>query len=217
MPIVHGKNHFIWLTLSMIGLMLTSAASGEIPNNVTLELVEFTSVIFLLISLLSLKSNRAWGKRLLVLVGIILTTVVARNATDGLYFEYAYLGLLLVFLISAAWLVAKQVLMRGTVDLNIVVGSVALYILIGYIFSILYTLLLEFSPHALKGVDAAAWYDNLSTTTYFSFVTLTTLGYGDISPASPLAEVLVVLEAITGMFYLAAIVASLIGSMRQKN
>jgi hypothetical protein len=41
-----------------------------------------------------------------------------------------------------------------------------------------------------------------------------TLGYGDISPARPLAEILVVLEAVTGMFYLAVIVASLIGAMR---
>jgi voltage-gated potassium channel Kch len=48
--------------------------------------------------------------------------------------------------------------------------------------------------------------------TYFSFVTLTTLGYGDISPVTPVAQVLVVLEAVTGMFYIAIIVASLIGA-----
>jgi len=106
------------------------------------------------------------------------------------------------------------VLLTGKVDLNIIVGSVALYIIIGYIFSIFYTLLLEFRPMAFKGIEVAAWYDNLPTTTYFSFVTLTTLGYGDISPAIPLAQVIVILEAVTGMFYLAAIVASLIGSMK---
>jgi voltage-gated potassium channel Kch len=66
-------------------------------------------------------------------------------------------------------------------------------------------------------VEAANWYDNLPTMTYFSFVTLTTLGYGDISPAKPMAEVLVVLEAITGMFYLAIIVASLVGARRDRD
>jgi len=215
MPFVHEKNHFIWLTVAMIGLMITGAISGEIADTLTLQLVEFASVALLLLSLLSLHTDRVWAKRFLVLIGIILATVVVRNATHSQYFEYFYLCLLLVFMISAAWFVAKKVLLTGTVDLNILVGSVALYMLIGYIFSILYTLLLEYAPHALKGIDVAAWYDNLSTTTYFSFVTLTTLGYGDISPATPMAEVLVILEAVTGMFYLAAIVASLIGAMKR--
>ena len=52
---------------------------------------------------------------------------------------------------------------------------------------------------------------------YFSFVTLTTLGYGDISPLTPVTQVLVILEAITGMFYLAVIVASLIGGSRRSS
>ena len=45
-----------------------------------------------------------------------------------------------------------------------------------------------------------------------SFVTLATLGYGDISPASPIAQVIVILEAVTGTFYMAIVVASLIGA-----
>jgi voltage-gated potassium channel len=217
MSLVHEKNHFIWLTISMVGLLITGAASRELPDNLTLGLIELTSVALLLLSLLSLKTDRYWGRPFLVLVVIMITTVVVRNATGILYFEYFYLGLLLIFMLSAAWLVGKQVLLTGKVDLNIIVGSVSLYILIGYIFSILYTLLLEYSPHALKGMEVAAWYDNLPTTTYFSFVTLTTLGYGDISPATPMAEVLVILEAVIGMFYLASIVASLIGAMKQSN
>jgi hypothetical protein len=214
MPIVHEKNHFIWLTISMVGLMITGAVTGEVPDNWTLELLEFVSVALLFVSLLSLRTHRKWAKGLLILVGLILTTVVARNTTQMYYFEFGYLTLLLTFMLIAAWLVGSQVLLTGKVDINIIMGSVALYIIIGYIFSIFYTLLLEFRPLAFSGIEVAAWYDNLSTTTYFSFVTLTTLGYGDISPATPLAEVIVILEAVTGMFYLAAIVASLIGSMK---
>jgi uncharacterized membrane protein len=47
---------------------------------------------------------------------------------------------------------------------------------------------------------------------YFSFVTMTTLGFGDISPNLPVARFLVYLEAIVGQFYLAILVASLVGS-----
>ncbi|MFC1689714.1 potassium channel family protein [Pseudomonadota bacterium] len=216
MRLVHERNHFIWLTVSMIGLMITGAATSEAPANWTLELLEYVSVALLLLSLLSLKTNRKWTKGFVILTGIILLTVIARNATGFNYFEYFYLSLLLLFMLAASWLVGSQVLLTGRVNLNIIVGSVALYILIGYIFAILYTLLLELSPTALKGFEVAAWYDNLPTATYFSFVTLTTLGYGDISPATPLAEVIVILEAVMGMFYLAVIVASLIGSIKNK-
>ena len=210
------KNHFIWLTLALIGLMITGAFSRDIPDNLTLELIEYTSVVLLLLSLLSLKTKGVWGKGFILILGFMVAVVVVRGATQIEYFEYFYLTLLLTFMVAAAWLVGKQVLLTGSVDANIIVGSVALYLLIGEIWGIFYTILLEFSPQALNGVVAGMWYDNLPTTTYFSFVTLTALGYGDISPATPIAQVLVTLEAVTGMFYLAVIVASLIGARRNK-
>jgi len=216
MPGLIKKNHFIWLTIALIGLMLASAFSRGLPENLTLQLIEYTSVILLMLSLLSLKTDHLWGKGFLIIVGIMLTVVVVRGATEIGYFEYFYLGLMLVFMLGAAWLVGSQVLLTGEVDLNIIVGSVALYLLIGMIWSILFTILLEFSPDALNGIDAGMWYDNYPLTTYFSFVTLTTLGYGDISPATPVAQVMVTLEAVMGMFYLAVIVASLIGGRRNR-
>ena len=217
MPGLIKKNHFIWLTIALIGLMLASAFSRGLPENLTLQLIEYTSVILLMLSLLSLKTDRLWGKGFLIIVGIMLTVVVVRGATEIGYFEYFYLGLMLVFMLGAAWLVGSQVLLTGEVDLNVIVGSVALYLLIGMIWSILFTILLEFSPDALNGIDAGMWYDNYPLTTYFSFVTLTTLGYGDISPATPVAQVMVILEAVIGMFYLAVIVASLIGGRRNRS
>jgi hypothetical protein len=216
MPVSIEKNHFIWLTLALIGLLITGAFSREISDNLTLRLIEYSSVILLLLSLLSLKTDRVWGKRFLLIVGALLAVVVFRSTTEIQYFEYFYLGFLLLFMLSAAVMVGSHVLLTGTVDVNIIVGSVALYLLLGLIWSIFYTILLEFSPDAMRGIDAGLWYDNLPATTYFSFVTLTTLGYGDISPATPIAEVIVILEAVTGMFYLAIIVASLIGALRDK-
>jgi voltage-gated potassium channel len=210
------RNHFIWLTLALIGLMLTGAFSREVADNLTLQLIEYTSVSLLLLSLLSLKTDHYWGKGFLIIVGIMLAVVVVRGATEIGYFEYFYLGLMLTFMLAAAWLVGSQVLLTGTVDLNIIVGSVALYLLIGLIWSIFYTILLEFAPDAINGIDAGMWYDNYPLMTYFSFVTLTTLGYGDMSPSTPVAQVMVILEAVTGMFYLAVIVASLIGGRRNR-
>jgi len=214
MPEKTGHRNFIWLTLALVGMLLAGALTREIPDLPSLQVIEYSSIILMLVSLRSLSKNRSWLTRLIVLIGVTLFVVVAKGATDYQYFELAYLSLLLIFFSAAAWLVGSEVLLTGSVDINKIVGSVALYLLLALIWSIFYTMLLEFSPEAMKGVEAGQWVDNMSTMTYFSFVTLTTLGYGDISPVSPVAQVLVILEAVTGMFYLAIIVASLIGGMR---
>lgn len=216
MKSVIRKNHFIWLTLAMVGMLVAGALSKQIQDNLTLQLLEFSSIGLLFLSLLSLNTKRRWGKFFLLIVVIMMVVVILRGFTQLYYFEYSYLVILLVFLIAAAWIVGENVLLTGEVDFNIIVGSVALYLLIGLIWSILYTMLLEFAPNSFAGIEAGPWYDNMATTTYFSFVTLTTLGYGDISPVKPIAEVLVILEAVVGMFYMAVIVASLIGAHRDK-
>ena len=85
-------------------------------------------------------------------------------------------------------------------EVNQLVGAVCIYLLIGAIWSLLYALLYtvdsgSFSERADLAVDGASrdW-------VYFSFVTLTTVGYGDITPVSPLARALTFLEAIVGQF-----------------
>ncbi len=65
-------------------------------------------------------------------------------------------------------------------------------------------------PTAFSGIETANWQQSFSRVAYYSFVTLTTLGYGDILPTNHLAEFFVYLEAIIGVFYMAIIVASLI-------
>jgi voltage-gated potassium channel Kch len=212
MPKRTGHRSFIWLTLALVGMLLAGAISREIPDRLSLQILEYSSIILMLVSLRSLNRDRGWVVRLITLIGLTLLVVVAKGAIDNQYFEFAYLTLLLIFFLSAAWLVGSEVLLTGSVDINKIVGSVALYLLLALIWSIFYTMLLEFSPEAMKGVEAGQWADNMFIMTYFSFVTLTTLGYGDISPVTPVAQVLVVLEAVTGMFYIAIIVASLIGA-----
>jgi len=212
MPKRTGHRSFIWLTLALVGMLLAGAITREFPDRLSLQVLEYSSIILMLVSLRSLSRDRAWLTGLITLIGMTLLVVVAKGAVGHQYFEFAYLSLLLIFFLSAAWLVGSEVLLTGSVEINKIVGSVALYLLLALIWSIFYTMLLEISPQAMKGVEAGFWADNMSTMTYFSFVTLTTLGYGDISPVSPVAQVLVILEAVTGMFYIAIIVASLIGA-----
>ena len=120
------------------------------------------------------------------------------NMTNLLFFSYViYELIVLIFL-------AKRV------DRNIIYGSMCIYLLLGLQGAFIYTLLELLSPgsfieEALSGVH------DLSTFVYFSFVTLSTLGYGDIVPATRGAQALASMEALIGQFYLTVLVARLVG------
>jgi voltage-gated potassium channel len=208
------KNHFIWLTLSLVVSMLASALKDEFPHVISLSVIEFANIFLLLVALLSLRKDGSWLKGLLIMIVSMFLLVIIKQQTNAPYLDTAYLLFLLVFYMSAIWLVGRQVLLTGTVNFNKMVGSIALYFLLGLFFSVIYTIMLQYSPDALTGITLQSARENLAETNYFSFVTLTTLGYGDISPVTPTARALVIIEAVTGMFYLAMIVASLVGSMR---
>jgi hypothetical protein len=117
---------------------------------------------------------------------------------------------MLVFYIGAFRLSVRQILFEGSVDTNKIIGSLSLFLLIGLIWTTIYMMVLLFEPDALNGVEALEWRTLFSRVAYYSFVTLTTLGYGDISPANHLMEFLAYMEAITGLFYMAIFVSSLI-------
>jgi voltage-gated potassium channel len=123
----------------------------------------------------------------------------------------------LVFYCGMAYAAARQVLFSGDIELNTIVGTVAVYLLLGLIWTVLYLMALEFWPTGIKGIEYQDWHDNFGITNYFSYVTLSTLGYGDISPAIPVTRTLAFLEAITGTFYMAVVVASMIGRVSKKS
>lgn len=95
-------------------------------------------------------------------------------------------------------------------------GAVCGYLLLGIIWSLLYSALEAVSPGAFR-MPAPADAEVLlprpdrGALGYFSFVTLATVGYGDITPVTPLARTLAWLEAISGQFYLAILLAGLVG------
>jgi voltage-gated potassium channel Kch len=141
----------------------------------------------------------------------MLVMIVAGSLIDRAGFDYLHLLILLSFLVWMTWLAVRQVLFTGSITSNDIVGAICIYMLLGMIWAILYLILAQIVPGAFNGVPHAPWLENFSTAIYFSFVTITTLGYGDVSPAIPLARFLVIMEAIIGVFYMAILVASLIG------
>ena len=111
---------------------------------------------------------------------------------------------LLLFLV----VVLGQTLRAGPVTIHRIQGAVAAYLLLGILWAYAYALIAHLRPEAFSGPVSPA--DGPRAFFYFSFVTLTTVGYGDVLPVHPAARSLAMLEAVTGPLYLAILVSRLV-------
>jgi Ion channel len=112
--------------------------------------------------------------------------------------------------VALLWVVARTVFGPGHVTYHRVIGAIVLYLTIGVLFVGFFAIVGTLVPNAFSNIkmdDDPALASNL---VYFSFVTLTSVGYGDILPVHPMARSLSNLEAIIGQLYPATLLARLV-------
>ena len=126
-----------------------------------------------------------------------------------------------LFLFGASVLIVKSLFSALTLTFDSILGAVCGYLFLGLGWAVVYAMIegfrpgsFEIGPKLVTGGEVARPLPQVLT--YFSFVTLTTVGYGDISPVSPATRTLAWMEAITGQFYLAVIVAGLVSLLAAK-
>ena len=108
--------------------------------------------------------------------------------------------------------IGRNVFVAKEASADKIIASICVYLLIGMFFAMLYDALGNIYPSAFNMSDRTAMLtENFSDYVYFSFVTLTTTGFGDMVPVAPFARALSVLETIMGPLYLAITVARLVG------
>ncbi len=121
--------------------------------------------------------------------------------------------LAMFFLLLLTSLILSQALREGETTSHRIMGAVAAYLLLGLIWSLAYYLITLRIPGAfgIQGPFASGDTEALqSHLFYFSFVTLTTIGYGEIVPVHPIARMLVILEGVTGQLFPAILIARLV-------
>ena len=119
---------------------------------------------------------------------------------------------ILAFLVYTVVLGLRFLFTRRWVTFDTLCAALCVYLLLGVIWGIGYTLLDAYADGpAFRGGAPDGLPLGEGSAFYFSFVTLTTLGYGDITPVTPGARALALLEAIVGQFYLTVLVAALVG------
>jgi len=146
----------------------------------------------------------------LVVAGIILSILSVALDNDALHIISQLT--LFVFLLLTTFNTLRKVAVGNDISLNRIVGAVCVYLLLGVMWSIAYSVLEYLQPGSFKGLTelaSPAWNPDWI---YFSFVTITTLGYGDITPLTQTARSLSFAEAIVGQFYIAVLVAGLVSA-----
>ncbi len=201
------RNNFLYLLLGLLVLLLLAPIASERFDNV----VNLAYIGTLLLGVWSLAKNRwayilGWALALLSLaVGGVQLSIESRLPfLIGKVIAFAFCLLSMIIVLG-------EVLFGKSVDANRVAGSVCVYLLLGLNWAFVYSFLYVVDPASFVGLAETPGDDFLSLL-YYSFVTLTTLGYGDISPGTPIARALAYLQAVSGVMYVAILVASLIGS-----
>ena len=119
-----------------------------------------------------------------------------------------YLMMLTYILLVFVFLV-KSIAQSKRVTPNVIFGAISGYMLLGIVGAFILLLVLFIDPNAYIYDQGNA--KGFHSLLYYSYVTITTIGYGDITPVSPLARTFSVLLGITGQLYLAILIATLVG------
>ncbi len=141
--------------------------------------------------------------------GVMLFRILKSTGISSSAEEVGF-GLYTLFLIQVLLNIGAHIERQKKVTLDLIFAAACAYLLLGLIWANAYYLLEKYSPGSFKGIETLQ--SDLWDFIYFSFVTLTTTGYGDISAATKPARSMSILEAVIGQLYLAMLVGRLVGA-----
>ena len=198
------KNRFIYIILAITLVILVNPFIRDTGKTGYFIATLFTAMIPLA-SYYALTEDR---KRAIIILCIAAPFVIFDGFTIFLTHRYLMVvgycfGTILYFYIVV--LLVRNLLSQRVITANLIYCAISIYLLIGIMWAGIYTVLEGISPGSFSG---------LSKTTdllYFSFVTLTTVGFGDVSPLSILAKRFAIFEAAMGSIYMAVIIAMIVG------
>jgi hypothetical protein len=175
-------------------------------------------VVLLTGAVASASSSRA-GFLFALLLGLLATALWVVNALiDSNTLAVVQHLLAGTFLGYVIWVILLAIFAGRRATFNTVCASLCIYLLLGLVWAMAYSVVDVLDPNAfawtVPGIRPRAHFrlgSGNGAVVYFSFTTLTTLGYGDIVPTSPISRMLATVEAITGQLYLAVLVARLVG------
>src|ERR1700761_3694297 len=198
-----------WLTILLLVMMFVVAPLQAL-GVFAFQVCELVLAIMLVAGVFVISGSRKAVAAMLVALAMIVTGAILRIRSPSILDLNLFAGSWLIVGVTLAWAVARSIFAPGRVTYHRVVGAVLLYLTIAIIFAAFFTFLGTLDPKAFVGLSIQDSPKLATQLIYFSFTTLTTTGYGDVSPVHPIARSLCNLEAIFGQLYPATLVARLV-------
>jgi hypothetical protein len=211
------KGSFLFLLVSLLLLFFffpffQRSAAGTIVLDIVFLVILLTSILLI-------------SERKKVFVISLILALTAFGSTVLNYFllnvslQLAAVSVYGLFFILMAVTILSKIMKTRKVTTETIYASLCVYLLLGIIWTMLFSVIEIIEPGSfLSGGGPVADFHGdpvkrnvFANFIYYSFVTLTTLGYGDITPVSPIARSLSALEAVIGQIYIAVLIAGLVG------
>jgi len=206
------KHNFLYRYLLAGTLLLYLLIIVAPFRNVTTPLrVAVLGVLLLMTVRARRRGGRLFRPALVMVIVLVLTTVVAVIVGSTTVWTCVGQASTAILVVGSILILGQTIIASGVVDGHTVRGVLCIYLWLGLLFSALHDFCATLIPHYLDGVGAHA---TQSDTLYFSLITLTTVGFGDITPASNAARAIAATEALVGQLYLVSVVAAVVARFR---
>lgn len=212
---VISKIHVSYFLLFFVFLAMV-LVSPLLPGDIEIFFVNVTFSCFLLASIATVSPKKSFFYFVL-LSGIFAATLNTISLVHTSYFLKMASGIAsLIFIGTVTAILFQNIYQFKSAETDLVFGSICVYVLLGVLWAIVYFIVSLNMDMPFKGLDQVKASEehhpfDLQPFLYFSFVTQTTLGYGDVTPSEPLTLSMAIVQAIMGQFYIAIVVASLVG------
>ena len=208
---------FLFLFISLLLLFIIYPLTQE--RVFGLNFVDIFILVILLSSIYAVISNKRLFIAALILALLELATRVAIYFVPSKTLLLLYTGFTISFFVMIAITILIYIMKTEEVTADTIFGAICVYLFLGVVWAFLFRAIEVLGPGSFQLGEAIAkdlaeggiTRSMNSGFIYYSFVTLTTLGYGDMTPVTPAARSFAALEAITGQLYLAVLVARLVG------
>jgi hypothetical protein len=195
------------ILLATLVVLVLAVPIAEVASQTRFVLIGAT-VGFLLACLqqLAVHPRLRLSSRLMVLLWLILNLPLPWF--DGAWASSAAAATLAALILCILWLAAQRLINADRVDAELLCGALGAYLLLGVFWAETYEIIDLAVPAAFTRPDGVS--PSPSALFYFSFTTLTTTGYGDITAVNPVVRVWSIFEAIIGTMYNATVIARLV-------
>ena len=204
----YSKHKFLILLLAIVFYFLATSCL-DLRHYRYVAILIFS--LWLIFSIYTIGGNKpiAIGALVLFVLSLVVTPLFGAEFYLNNTWLLLQLSLAVLFFIGILFFTLQYTFRATQVSQEILIGAICAYLLLGLVWSYFYQVIAMFNPGAFAYTHTMS--QNITVNyTYYSFTTLTTLGYGDITPVAPIVKMLSWLEAATGQIYLTILVAYLV-------